>query len=68
MYITDIKVNYGRKSAILNLIKLIFFRAHPSLKPNILFYSDDLAVWHGFQDITHRPIKINMAESRPFRI
>ena len=28
------------------------FRAYPSLKPHILFYSKDLAIWHGFPDIT----------------
>ena len=27
------------------------------MKPPILFYSIDLAIWHGFRDITH--IKVN---------
>ena len=33
------KVNDGRKSAILNLIDLTFFKAYHSIKPHILFYS-----------------------------
>ena len=38
MYITDIKVNDGRKLAILNFLKLTFIMAYPSLKAHILFY------------------------------
>ena len=52
-----IKVNNGCKSAILNLIDLKFLRAHLSLKPQILFYSIDLAIWHGLSDIQH--IEVN---------
>ena len=56
MYITDNKVNDG-KLAILNLLNQTFVRAYPSLKLHILFYSDGLAIWHGFPDI--RDIKGN---------
>ena len=45
-----LKINYDRESAILNLI-------YPSLKLHILFYSNDLAIWHGLPDIRH--IKVN---------
>ena len=31
--------------------------AYPSLKPYILFYSNGLAIWHSFPNITH--IKVN---------
>ena len=55
MYNTDIKINDGHKLAILNYIKLKFCRAS-SLKPYILFYSNDLAIWHCFQDITHNNV------------
>ena len=51
--ITHIKANDGRMSAIFNLLELKFFRVYPSLKPHILFYSDGLAIWHCFPDITH---------------
>ena len=47
-------VNGGR---ILKSIDLKFFRAYPSLKPNLLFYSNSPAICHGFPDITH--IKVN---------
>ena len=40
----------GRKSAILNTIK-IFFRAGPSLKAHILFHSSGLAIDHDLPDI-----------------
>ena len=33
------------------------YRIHPSMTSRILFYSNDLAIWHGFPDITH--IKVN---------
>ena len=49
--ITTIEVNNGCESAILNLIKL---------KLHILFYSNGLAIWHGFPHITH--IKVNHFE------
>ena len=47
-----IKFNNG---PILNFIKF--------LKQQILFYSDGLAIWHGFPDIMH--IKLIMAASQP---
>ena len=31
--------------------------AYPHLKPHILFYSNGLAIWYDFPDITH--IKVN---------
>ena len=53
-----IKVNNGRKSAILNLIELNFFRSFPHIKHHILFYSvNGLATCHGLPDI--RYIKVN---------
>ena len=45
--IMHIKVNNGRKSAIIELIELTFFTEYPSLKPHILFYSNGLAIRHG---------------------
>ena len=63
-YITHIKANYGRESAILNLIELKFLRVHPSMKSHILLYSNSLAIWHGFPDITH----IRDNNSRKFSI
>ena len=36
--------------------ELIFFRVHPSIESDILFYSkysNGLAIWHGFPDIMH---------------
>ena len=39
-----------KNDRILNLIDLNFFEA---LKLHFLFYSNDLASWHGFPDITH---------------
>ena len=45
-------VNNGRKSAILNFIKLKFFRAYPYLKRHILFYSN-IAIWLGYPDINN---------------
>ena len=62
--VTYIKVNNGRKSAIVNLIKLNFLREYPSLKRHILFYNNGLAIWHGFPYITQ--IKQIIADSRPF--
>ena len=35
-----VKVNNGRKAAILNLIRSNFFKMHPLLKSHILFYSN----------------------------
>ena len=54
--IIHIKVNKGRKSAILNLVKLILLRAYPSWN-RILFYSNGLAIWHGLSYI--RYIQVN---------
>ena len=54
--ITHTTANNGRKSVILNLLELIFFRAYPSLNLYILFHNS-LATCHGFPDITH--IKVN---------
>ena len=34
----------AEKAAILNLIKLNFFKMHPHLKSHIRFYSDGLAI------------------------
>ena len=54
--ITHIKVNNGHKSesAILNFIELKFFRAYPSLKTLILFYSNGLATCrHDFPDTVY---------------
>ena len=48
-----IEVKSGRRSAILNLIKLKFFMVYPYLKLHILFYSKGLAIWFGFPDIMH---------------
>ena len=39
-----VKVNNGRKAAILNLFKSNFFRMPPLLKSHILFYSNVLAI------------------------
>ena len=54
---THINVNDGRKSAILNLNELTFFRVHPSMESYTLFNNNGLAIWHGFLDITH--IRVN---------
>ena len=43
----------GRKSAIFNLTKLKFFSSYLSHKLHILFYGNNLDIWHGFQDIMH---------------
>ena len=49
----------------MSLIKLKMARAYPYLKPHILFYSNDSAIWHGLKDIKH--IKANiMADGRSF--
>ena len=51
-----LEVNYGRKSAILNLTKLKFVKAY--LKKNANFaHGNDLAIWHCLPDIRH--IKVN---------
>ena len=38
---------------LFNLIELAFLRVYPSLKPHISFYSNHIAIWHSFPDITH---------------
>ena len=43
----------------LNLIKLTFLRAYPSLKPHISFHSSGLAILHSFPDISITHIKVN---------
>ena len=49
----------------MSLIKLKIVRAYPHLKPHILFYDNDLAIWHALKDIKH--IKPNiMADGRSF--
>ena len=57
-------IGSGRRSAIFNFIMLKFFRVYPYLELHILFYSNGLAIWSGFPDITH--IKKVMADNRPF--
>ena len=49
--ITTVEVNNGLWAAILNLIKLTFFKMHPLLKPYSLFYSNSVAILSGFHDI-----------------
>ena len=44
-------MNNGQKAAILNLIKLKFFKMHPLLKPYNLFYSNGVAISSSFHDI-----------------
>ena len=39
-----VKVNNGRKAAILNLIESKFFKMHPLLTSHILFYSNGVAI------------------------
>ena len=51
MYITDIKVSH-----ILIRSSWHFSGHYPSLKPHILFYSNGLAIWHSFPDITHTEV------------
>ena len=55
----NLLIGSGRRSAILN-----FFTEYPYLKLHILFYSNGLAIWSGFQDITH--IKKIMTNILPF--
>ena len=65
MYTTDDNVNVVASRPFFNLIKLIYLRAYPSLKPQILFYINGLAIWHGLPDIKHikgnygRPVKFH---------
>ena len=57
--ITHIEVKSGRRSAILNLIKLKCFMVYPYLKLHILFNSNELAIRAGFLDITHIKTSVN---------
>ena len=43
-------MNNGRLAAILNFINLNFFKMHPLLKPDNLFYSNGVAILSGFRD------------------
>ena len=61
LVITYIQVKSGRRSAILNLIKLKFPRQayrYPHLKPHILFNSNGRAIWHSFPVITYIYIQV----------
>ena len=58
------KVDNCRMSAIFNLIDLNSFRTYPSLKPHLLFNSNEFAIWHNFQVDKH--IKGKSATGRPF--
>ena len=51
MYITDIQAKDGRKSAIFKFNKVDILRVYPSPKPHNSYYSNDLAIWHGFPNI-----------------
>ena len=55
---THNKVIYEWKWAILNFNKMTFFRAHQSLEPHILSFSNGLAILHGFPDIMHNKVNI----------
>ena len=63
-YLENVLFGSGRRSAILNLIKLKFFMVYPYRELHILFYSNGLAIWSGFPDITH--ITKIMADNLPF--
>ena len=49
-YRENLSIRIRCRSAILNLIKLIFFMLYPYLKLHILFDSNGLAIWSGFPD------------------
>ena len=49
--IRPVEVNNGRKTAILNLINLKFFKMYPLLKPYNLFDIIGVAILSGFHDI-----------------
>ena len=55
--ISHINGNYGRESAVLNLIELKQIKADPYLDQHILLYSNGLAIWQGLPDIKH--MKVN---------
>ena len=40
------------------------FTVYPLLKPQITYYSNHLAIWHGLPDIRH--IKVKMADGLTF--
>ena len=60
----NLSIRSGRRSAILNLIKLKFFMVYPYLKLHILVDSNGLAIWSGSPDISH--ITKIEANNRPF--
>ena len=60
----NLSIKSCRKAAIFNFIRLKFFMVYPYLELHILFYSNGLAIWSGFPDITH--IKKLMADKRSF--
>ena len=51
------KVKSGRRSAILNLIKLKKIMVYPHLKSHILFDGNGLAIWHGFPVLTYIEVR-----------
>ena len=52
--------NYGRESAVFNLIRLKKFRADPYLDQHIVLYSNGLAIWQGLPDIMDiKHMKVN---------
>ena len=57
-------IGSGRRSAICNFIMFKFFMVYLYLELHILFYSNGLAIWSGFPDITYN--KQIMADNRPF--
>ena len=40
--------------------------AHPSIKPNILFYSNGPSIWHGFTDISQHIVMSIIVPYRSF--
>ena len=48
-------------------IELKFFRAHPYLKLRILFYSNSLAIWLGYPDITILELIMHLIKLKFFR-
>ena len=49
----NLSIGSGCTSSLLNFIMLKFFMVYPYLELHILFYSNGLAIWSGFPDITH---------------
>ena len=52
-YRENLSIRIGRRSAILNLIKLNFFMVYSYLRLHIFFDSNGLSIWSGFLGITH---------------